>query len=98
MMNTQHEINLAPLQMGEYQNQGPNQPDNLTDHNILPTNKEEILLQYPATMSILEVLQTYPSQCKSSISTLGVVDPTNTQLVIFDLDNGEPCLPTLVAF
>jgi hypothetical protein len=29
---------------------------------------------------------------------LGAVDPTDTRLITFDLDNGEPCLPALVAF
>jgi hypothetical protein len=30
--------------------------------------------------------------------SLGVVDPADTQLITFDLDSGEPRLPTLVAF
>jgi hypothetical protein len=29
---------------------------------------------------------------------LGAVDPADTQLITFDLDCGEPCLPTLIAF
>jgi hypothetical protein len=29
---------------------------------------------------------------------LGEVDPANTQLITFDLDNGEPHLPALVSF
>jgi hypothetical protein len=49
-------------------------------------------------MSILEVLQTCPSQQKSFLSTLGEVDPSDTHLITFDLDNSEPCLPSLVAF
>jgi hypothetical protein len=56
------------------------------------------LAQSPAAMSVLEVLQTCPTQRKSLLSTLGEVDPVDTQLITFDLDSGEPRLPTLIAF
>jgi hypothetical protein len=56
------------------------------------------LAQSPAAMSILEVLQTCPTQQKSLLSTLGAVDPADTQLITFDLDSGEPHLPTLITF
>jgi hypothetical protein len=56
------------------------------------------LAQYPPAMSILEVLQTCPTQQESLFSTLGVVDPADTRLITFDLDCGEPHLPTLVSF
>jgi hypothetical protein len=49
-------------------------------------------------MSVLEVLQTCPTQWKSLLSTLGAVDPTDTRLITFDLDSGEPRLPALIAF
>jgi hypothetical protein len=49
-------------------------------------------------MSVLEVLQTCPTQRKSLLSALGAVDPADTRLITFDLDCGEPRLPTLVAF
>lgn len=49
-------------------------------------------------MSILEVLQTFPSQRKIFLSTLGLFDPLDTLLIIFDLDDSQPCLPSLVAF
>jgi hypothetical protein len=49
-------------------------------------------------MSVLEVLQTCPTQRKSLLSALGEVDPTDNQLITFDLDSGEPCLPALIAF
>jgi hypothetical protein len=49
-------------------------------------------------MYVLEVLQTYPSQCKSFLSTLGAVNLDDTQLITFDLDRGEPCLPSLLSF
>jgi hypothetical protein len=32
------------------------------------------------------------------LSALGAVDPADTRLITFDLDSGEPHLPTLVAF
>jgi hypothetical protein len=44
-MNTQKEVNLTPPQMGQYQNPGPNQPENLANRNILHTSEEDILLQ-----------------------------------------------------
>jgi hypothetical protein len=56
------------------------------------------LAQSPAAMSVLEVLQTCPTQRKSLLSTLGTVDPMDTQLITFDLDSGEPLLLALIAF
>jgi len=50
------------------------------------------------TMLVLEVLQTCPTQHKSLLSALGVVDPMDTWLITFDLDSGEPLLPTLIDF
>jgi hypothetical protein len=49
-------------------------------------------------MSVLEVLQTCPTQRKSLLSALGAVDPADTRLITFDLDSGEPRLPALIAF
>jgi hypothetical protein len=48
-------------------------------------------------MSVLEVLQTCPTQRKSLLSALGAVDPTDTRLITFDLDSSEPRLPAAVA-
>jgi hypothetical protein len=55
------------------------------------------LAQSPAAMSVLEVLQTCPTQRKSLLSTLGAVDPVDTRLITFDLDSCEPRLPAAVA-
>jgi hypothetical protein len=55
------------------------------------------LAQSPVTMSVLEVLQTCPTQRKSLLSALGSVDPTDTRLITFDLDSCEPHLPAAVA-
>jgi hypothetical protein len=56
------------------------------------------LAQYLSSMSVLEVLQTCPTQRKSLLSTLGVVDPVDTRLITFDLHSGEPHLPAFIAF
>jgi hypothetical protein len=56
------------------------------------------LAQYPTTMSVLEVLQTCPSQWKLLLFALGAFDPADTHLITFDLDSGEPHLPTLIVF
>jgi hypothetical protein len=55
------------------------------------------LAQSPAAMSVLEVLQTCPAQRKSLLSAMGAVDPSDTRLITFDLDNCEPRLPAAVA-
>jgi hypothetical protein len=55
------------------------------------------LAQSPAAMLVLEVLQTCPTQRKSLLSAMGVVDPADTRLITFDLDNCEPRLPAAVA-
>ena len=56
------------------------------------------LAQSLTAMSVLEVLQTCPTQRKSLLSALGAVDPEDTRLITFDLDSGEPRLPALIAF
>jgi hypothetical protein len=56
------------------------------------------LAQSSAAMSVLEVLQTCPTQRKSLLSTLGAIDPADTRLITFDLDSGEPRLLTLITF
>jgi hypothetical protein len=48
-------------------------------------------------MSVLEVLQTCPTQWKSLLSALGAVDPADTRLITFDLDSFKPHLPAAVA-
>ena len=48
-------------------------------------------------MSVLEVLQTCPTQRKSLLSALGAVDPADTQLITFDLDSCKPRLPAAVS-
>jgi hypothetical protein len=40
-------------------------------------------------MSVLEVVQTCPTQRKSLLSALGEVDLVDTRLITFDLNNGD---------
>ena len=49
-------------------------------------------------MSALEVLKNCPSQRKNLLSTIGAIDPTDSQLMAFDLDQSEPRLPSTLAF
>ena len=46
--------------------------------------------QSPSAMSSLEVIKTCPSQCKELLSALGSVNPYDSRLITFDLDQGEP--------
>jgi hypothetical protein len=67
-----------------------NNPQARAAHNY---SRVDELAQYPASMSVLEVLQTCPTQWKSLISSLGAVNPADTRLITFYLDNGEPRPP-----
>lgn len=49
-------------------------------------------------MSSLEVIQSCLSQQKSLISDVGGIDPTNSNLICFDLENHIPHLPHYIAF
>ena len=46
----------------------------------------------------LEVLKKFPTQQKTLLATLGVVDPSHSRLITFDLDQGEPRMPSTIAF
>jgi hypothetical protein len=61
-------------------------------------NLVDDLAQSQATMLVLEVFKTCPTQWKSLLSSLGVVDPIDTRLITFDLDNEEPRLLSLISF
>lgn len=52
----------------------------------------------PSAMSTLEVLQTCPTQRKLLLSAIGVVDPQDSHLIIFDLKNHVPHLPHKLDF
>jgi hypothetical protein len=49
-------------------------------------------------MSALEVLQYYPSQRKALLKAIGGIDPTDTNLIVFDLDDHIPRLPPQLVF
>jgi hypothetical protein len=49
-------------------------------------------------MSALEVLQTCPAQRKALLKAIGGIDLTNTNLIVFDLDDHIPRLPPQLAF
>jgi hypothetical protein len=58
----------------------------------------EDLAQAPSAMSALEVLQSCPSQQKVLLKAIGGIDPTDTNLMIFDLEDHIPRLPPQLAF
>ena len=49
-------------------------------------------------MSALEVLKTCPTQRKALLAALGAVDPSDSKLITFDMKNGEPHMPSAIAF
>ena len=61
-------------------------------------NIVEDLAQAPSTMHALEVLQSCPSQQKALLSVIGGADPSDSNLICFDLENHVPCLPHQIAF
>jgi hypothetical protein len=61
-------------------------------------NIVEDLAHAPSTMSSLEVLQSCPAQWKALLKAIGGIDPTDTNLIVFDLDDHIPRLPPQLAF
>lgn len=61
-------------------------------------NIVEDLAQAPSAMSTLEVLQSYPSQRKSLLLAIGAIDPADSNLICFDLENHVLCLPHQISF
>ena len=58
----------------------------------------EYLAQAPCAMSTLEVLQQCLSQRKTLLSALGVVDPANSNCIMFNLDYFKMRLSHNLAF
>ena len=52
----------------------------------------EDLAQEPCAMSTLEVLQSCPTQRKNLLTSLGALDPDNTNLIHFNVKNYKPRL------
>jgi hypothetical protein len=58
----------------------------------------EDLAEAPSAMSTLEVLQTCPAQWEALLKAIGGIDPTDTNLIVFDLDDHIPRLPPQLVF
>jgi hypothetical protein len=58
----------------------------------------EDLAQVPSAMSSLEVLQYCPAQRKALLKAIGGIDPTDTNLIVFEFDDHIPQLPPQLAF
>jgi hypothetical protein len=58
----------------------------------------EDLAQTPSAMSALEVLQSCPAQRKALLKAIGGIDPKDTNLIVFDLDDHIPRLPPQLTF
>ena len=56
------------------------------------------LSQTITAMSTLEVLKTCPMQRKALLATLGAIDPSDSKLITFDIENGEPCMTSTISF
>jgi hypothetical protein len=55
-------------------------------------------VQAPSALSSLEVLQIFPTQRKELLKAIGGIDPTYTNLIIFDLEDHVPRLPLQLLF
>jgi hypothetical protein len=58
----------------------------------------EDLVQAPSAMSSLEVFQIFPTQKKALLNAIGGIDPTYTNLIIFEWEDHIPRLPPQLAF
>jgi len=57
------------------------------------------LAQSPAAMSTLEVLRMCPSKWKALLSSLGVMDPQDNQMIFFHAEKSKnPPLPSSISF
>ena len=89
----------APLQLPPF----PRPPirwvfNNATARAAVSYNIVDDLAQTPTAMSTLEVLRTCPMQWKALLAALGAVDPSDSKLITFNTDNGEPWMPPTIAF
>jgi hypothetical protein len=81
----------------------PKAPLCYTIHNphAMDTNSYIIvddMSQSLASFSPLKVFQTCPSQIKDLLFALGVIDPSNAQLITFELDNFRAEAPIISFF
>jgi hypothetical protein len=61
-------------------------------------NIVEDLPQLPFAMLALKVLQSFPAQRKTLLKSIGGIDPTDTNVIIFDLEDHVPSLHPQLAF
>jgi hypothetical protein len=61
-------------------------------------NIVEDLAQAPSAMLALKVLQSCPTQRKELLKAISGIDPTDTNLIIFDLEDQIPRLPPQLMF
>jgi hypothetical protein len=61
-------------------------------------NIVEYLAQAPCAMSVLEVLQHCPSQCRMLLFAIGAIDPELSNHIMFNLDNYASRLSHQLAF
>ena len=72
--------------------------NNTTARAVVSYSIVDDLAQTPTAMSALEVLKTSPMQWKSLLAALGVVDPSDSKLITFDIENGELHMPLTIVF
>ena len=60
-------------------------------------NIVEYVTQASCAISALEVLQSFPTQQKDLLTTIGAIDYASASLLFFDLENNEPHLPHTIA-
>jgi hypothetical protein len=72
-----------------------NNPNARATHNY---SMVEDLSQTPCVMSTLEVLQSYPSQRKSLLATLGSAETCNPSTIMLDIIDLKPRLPYHITF
>jgi hypothetical protein len=58
----------------------------------------EDLVQSPSMMSAFEVLQSFLAQQKALLKVVSGINPTDTNLIIFDLEYQVPRIPPQLAF
>jgi len=61
-------------------------------------NIVEYLAQAPLAMSNIEVLQNGSTQKKALLSTIGCIDPSYSNVVVFNHDNYTPHIQAQLAF
>jgi len=55
-------------------------------------------VQAPFAMSALKFLESFPTQWKALLKAIGGIDPMDTNLIIFYLEDHIPRLPPQLAF